>query len=68
MKVKNTDRMRKIQEKYTLEIRLNAVETKDMKEAAAAFQRMNAQLKGDLKERDLHNQAKDILSAAVYIS
>ena len=36
-----------------------------MQEAAAVLMKINAQLKEELKERDLQNQAKDIVSAAI---
>ena len=64
-KVKNIERMRKVEEEYTVDMRRNAVEMRDMKEAAAAFERMNDQLKVELKERELQIQAKDIASTII---
>ena len=64
-KVKNIERMRKVEEEYTEDMRRNAVEMRDMKETAAAFERMNAQLKVEFKERELQIQAKDIASTII---
>ena len=62
MKVKNTYRMRKIQEMNKVEMRHDAVEMKDMKEVAAVLEKMNTQLKEELIDRELETQAKDIVS------
>ena len=59
-KVKNIERMRKVEEEYTEDMRRNAVEMRDMKKAAAAFERMNAHLKVELKERNFRSKQKTL--------
>ena len=65
MQVKNRKAMWIMKENNTREMTRNAVKMKEMEEAAAVLQKMNDQLKGQLKERDLQNQAKDIVSAVI---
>ena len=65
MKEKNRKAMWIMKENNTREMTRNAVKMKEMEEAAAVLEKMNDQLKEDLKERDLQNQAKDIVSAVI---
>ena len=65
MKEKNRKAMWIMKENNTREMTRNAVKMKEMEEAAAVLEKMNDQLKEDLKERDLQNQAKDIVRAVI---
>ena len=65
MKEKNTKAVMMLKENNTRERTRNAVKIKEMEEAAAVLEKINHQLKEELKERDLQNQAKDIVSAVI---
>ena len=65
MEVKNRKAMLIMKENNTREMTRDAVKIKEMEEATAALQKMNDQLKEELRERDLQNQAKDIVSAVI---
>ena len=65
MKEKNTKAVMMLKENNTREKTRNAVKIKEMEEAAAVLEKINDQLKEELKERDLQNQAKDIVSAVI---
>ena len=65
MKEKNTKTVMMLKENNTREKTRNAVKIKEMEEAAAVLEKINDQLKEELKERDLQNQAKDIVSAVI---
>ena len=65
MKEKNRKAMWIMKENNTREMTRNAIKMKEMEEATAVLEKMNDQLKGQLRERDLQNQAKDIVSAVI---
>ena len=65
MKVKNIKTIRIMKENNTRERTRNAVQMKEMEEAAAVLEKINARLKEELNERDLQNQAEDIVSAVI---
>ena len=65
IKVKNSKTMREMEEKYTVERRRKAVQMKEMEEAAAVLEKKNAHLKEELHQKDLQNEAKDIVSAVI---
>ena len=65
MKEKNTKAVMMLKENNTRERTRNAVKIKEMEEAAAVLEKINHQLKEELKERDLEIQAKDIVSAVI---
>ena len=54
-----------MKENITRERTRNTLQMKEMEEAAAVLEKINAQLKEELDRRDLQNQAKDIVSAAI---
>ena len=65
MQVNNRKAMWIMKENNIREMTRNAIKMKEMEEATAALQKMNDQLKEELKERDFENQAKDIVSAVI---
>ena len=65
MTVKNSEMMKKMEEKHSKERSHNAVQIKELEEAAAALEAENAELKKQLQKRDLYNQAKEVVSAAI---
>ena len=65
LKVENNEMMKKMEEKYTKEKEHNAFQIKKLEETAAVTEEENAKLKKHVHEKDLHNQAKDIISAVI---
>ena len=65
MKRENTEMMLKMEEKHAKEMTHNAIQMKELKEAATELEGQNAELKKKLQDRDLDSQAKDIVSAVI---
>ena len=65
MKVKNTKTIMIMKENSIRERTRNAVQMKEIEEAAAVLEKTNARLKEELIERDLQNQANEIVSAVI---
>ena len=57
--------MKKVEEEYTVDMRRKVVEMRGMKEAAAPFERMNAHLKVELKERNFRSK-QNILQVLLF--
>ena len=65
MKKENTEMMLKMEEKYAKEMTHNAIQMKELKEAATVLEGQKAELKKKLQDRDLDSQAKDIVNAVI---
>ena len=65
LKVKNSEMIKKMEEKHTKEKEQSVFQIKELEIAASALEEETAELKKHLDERDLHNQAKDIISAVI---
>ena len=65
MKKENTEMMLKMEEKLAKEMTHNAIQMKELKEAATELEGENAELRKKLQDRDLDNQAKDIVNAVI---
>ena len=59
------EQLHDMKDNSTRERTRDAVQMKKMEDAMAVLKKMNDQLKEELKERDLHSQAKDIASAVI---
>ena len=68
MTVKNSEMMQKMEEKHSKERSHNAVQIEELQKAAAAMKEESAELKKQLQERYLYNQAKEVASVAIYKS
>ena len=57
--------MLKMEEKHAKEMTHNAIQMKELKEAATELEGQNAELRKKLQDRDLDSQAKDLVSAVI---
>ena len=65
MKKENTEMMLKMEEKHAKEMTHNAIQMKELKEAATELEGENAELRKKLQDKDLDSQAKDIVNAVI---
>ena len=65
MKKGNTEMMLKMEEKHAKEMTHNAIQMKELKEAATELEGENAELRNKLQDKDLDSQAKDIVNAVI---
>ena len=65
MKKENTEMMLKMEEKHPKEMTHNAIQMKEVKEAATELEGEKAELRKKLQDRDLDSQAKDMVSTVM---
>ena len=65
MKKENTEMMLKMEEKHAKEMTHNAIQMKELKEAASELEGEKAEFRKKLQDRDLDSQAKDMVSTVM---